>query len=71
LRRHFVSSIIISLLFLRAATVAMLTALGAAIGLSAAFAAWRDWQRERALWNCEPGRNHRLDGLGDHPKLRV
>jgi hypothetical protein len=50
--------------------VALLGAFGTAVVMSAAFTAWRDWQRERASLNCEAGRNHRLDGLGQHPKPR-
>jgi uncharacterized membrane protein YccC len=50
--------------------VALLAALGTAIGLSAAFAACRDWQRERASRNCEPGRSHRFEGVGERRKLR-
>jgi uncharacterized membrane protein YccC len=45
--------------------VALLAGLGAAVGISAAFTAWRDWQRERASWNCEPGQGHRWEGVGD------
>ena len=45
---------------------ALLVAMGAAVGVMAAFAAWRDWQRERASWNCEPGKGDRLDGVGPH-----
>jgi len=43
--------------------VVLLVALGAAVGIVAAFAAWRDWQRERASWNCEPGKSGQLEGL--------
>jgi hypothetical protein len=50
--------------------VALLVAVGAAIGIVAVFAAWRDWQRERASWNCEPGQSHRLEGVDQHPKPR-
>jgi|HubBroStandDraft_1064217.scaffolds.fasta_scaffold702973_1 hypothetical protein len=48
--------------------VVLLVALGAAVGIVAAFAAWRDWQRERASWNCEPGKSGRLEGVDPHPK---
>jgi hypothetical protein len=51
--------------------VVLLVALGAAVGIVAAFAAWRDWQRERASWNCEPGKSGRLEGLDPHPKAPV
>ena len=27
-------------------------------------------ERERASWNCEAGRSHRLEGVGQHPKPR-
>jgi hypothetical protein len=50
--------------------VALFAAFGTAIVMSAAFTAWRDWKRERASWNCEAGRGHRLDGVGQHPKPR-
>ena len=50
--------------------VALLVAFGTAVVMTAAFTAWRDWQRERASWNCEAGRSHRLDGIGQHPKPR-
>ena len=53
-----------------AAMVALLGAFGTAVLMSAAFTAWRHWQRERASLNCEAGRNHRLDGVGQHPKPR-
>ena len=55
------------------AIIAMMVALLVAFrqrSAVAAFAAWRDWQRERASWNCEPGRSHRLEGVGQHPKPR-
>jgi uncharacterized membrane protein YccC len=51
-----------------ATMIALLVALGIAVGIVAAFVAWRDWQRERASWNIEPGRSHRLGGVGQHPK---
>ena len=51
--------------------VVLLVALGAAVGIVAAFAAWRDWQRERASWNCEPGEGARLEGVDPHPKAPV
>src|SRR5271169_1276647 len=51
--------------------VALLVALGAAVGIVAAFTAWRDWQRERASWNCEAGRGHRLEGASQHPKTAL
>ena len=44
--------------------IASLVAPGAAVVIVAAFAGWRDWQRERASSNCESGRSHRLDGVG-------
>jgi hypothetical protein len=47
--------------------VALLAAFGTAVVMTAAFTAWRDWQRERASLNCEAGRSHRLDGI---PKPR-
>jgi hypothetical protein len=50
--------------------VALFVAFGTAVVMSAAFTAWRDWQRERASWNCEASRSHRLDGVGQHPKPR-
>jgi uncharacterized membrane protein YccC len=46
--------------------VALLVAVGAAVGIMAAFTAWRDWQREKASWNCEPGPEHRSEGVGTH-----
>jgi len=46
--------------------VALFMAVGASVGIMAALAGWRDWRRERASWNCEPGRSHRLEGT---PKL--
>ena len=46
--------------------VALLVAVGAAVGITAVFTAWRDWQRERASWNCEPGREHRSEGVAAH-----
>jgi hypothetical protein len=51
--------------------VVLLVALGAAVGIVAAYAAWRDWQRERASWNCEPGKSGQLEGLDPHPKAPV
>jgi hypothetical protein len=51
--------------------VTLLVVMGAAVGIVAAFAAWRDWERERASWNCEPGKSDRLDGVGPDPKLRL
>jgi hypothetical protein len=48
--------------------VALLAAMAIAVGVTAAFVGWRDWQRERASWNCEPGRSHRLKGAGEHPE---
>jgi hypothetical protein len=45
--------------------IALLVAVGSAVGITAAFEAWRDWQRERASWNCEPGPRHRLWGVGN------
>jgi hypothetical protein len=51
--------------------VAPLVAFGAAVAIMAAFAAWRDWQRERASWNCEPGQGHRLEGVGQNPNPRL
>jgi hypothetical protein len=51
--------------------VVLLVAFGAAVGIVAAFAAWRDWQRERASWNCEPGEGGRLEGVDPHPKAPV
>ena len=59
-----------TLIAIIAMMVALLVAFGAAVGIVAAFAAWRDWQRERASWNCEPGRSHRVEGVGQHPKPR-
>jgi hypothetical protein len=53
------------------AIIVLLVALGAAVGIVAAFAAWRDWQRERASWNCEPGKSGQLEGLDPHPKAPV
>jgi len=50
--------------------VALLAAFGTAVVMSAAFTAWRDWQRERASWNCEADRSHRLEGVSQHPKPR-
>ena len=53
--------------------VAFSVALRAAVGIMAAFTAWRDWQREKASWNswnCEPGRSHRLEGVDQHPEPR-
>jgi hypothetical protein len=50
--------------------VALLGVFGTAVVMSAAFTACRDWRRERASWNCEAGRSHRLDGIGQHPKPR-
>jgi hypothetical protein len=47
--------------------VALLVAVGVAIGIVAVLAAWRDWQRERASWNCEPGESRRLEGVGTRP----
>jgi uncharacterized membrane protein YccC len=47
--------------------VVLLVALGAAVGIVAAVAAWRDWQRERASWNCED-RSHRLESVDPNPK---
>jgi hypothetical protein len=49
---------------------AILVSMGAAVALVGVCAAWRDWQRERASWNCEAGRSHRLEGVGQHPKPR-
>jgi hypothetical protein len=48
--------------------VALLAAMAIAVGVTAALTAWRDWQRERASWNCEPGKSHRLEGAGQDPK---
>jgi uncharacterized membrane protein YccC len=50
--------------------VALLVAVGAAVGITAAFTAWRDWQREKASWNCEPGQSHRSEGVGQPPEPR-
>jgi hypothetical protein len=50
--------------------IALLGSFGTAVVMSAAFTAWRDWQRERASLNCEAGRSHRLDGVAHHPKPR-
>jgi uncharacterized membrane protein YccC len=50
-----------------AGMVALLAGLGVAVGMAAAFTAWRDWQRERASWNCEPGVSHRWEGVGRQP----
>ena len=47
--------------------VALLVALAAAVGIVAAVTAWRDWQRERASWNCEAGRGHRLESVDPRP----
>jgi hypothetical protein len=52
-----------------ALSVAILVSMGVAIGIVAVQAAWRDWQRERASWNCE-GRSHRLEGVGQRPRPR-
>jgi len=48
--------------------VVLLVVLAAAVGIVGVFVAWRDWQRERASWNCEAGRLHRLESVGSHPK---
>jgi hypothetical protein len=48
--------------------VALLAAMAIAVGVEAALIAWRDWQRERASWNCEPGKSHRLEGVGQDPE---
>jgi hypothetical protein len=61
-RKNFVAII--------AMMAALLVAFAAAIGLSAAFTAWRDWQKERASWSCKGGRSHRLEGVSQHPKPR-
>jgi len=53
-----------------AVMVALLGAFATAIVITAASVAWRDWQRERASWNCGAGRSHRLEALGQHPKPR-
>ena len=50
--------------------VALLAVMAIAVGVEAALIAWRDWQRERASWNCKAGRSHRLEGVGQHPKAR-
>jgi hypothetical protein len=50
--------------------VASFVAFGTAVVVTAAFVAWRDWQRARALWNCHSGQGHRLDGVGQHLKPR-
>jgi hypothetical protein len=47
--------------------IAVLGSFATAVVMSAAFTAWRDWQRERASLNCEVDRSHRLDGI---PKPR-
>ena len=51
-----------------AMVVSLFAAFGTGIAMLAAFIAWRDRQRERALMNCEAGRSHRLDRV--HPKPR-
>jgi hypothetical protein len=53
-----------------AVMIALLGAFGTAVLMSAAFTAWRDWQRERASLNCEAGRSHRSDGVGPRLKPR-
>jgi hypothetical protein len=50
--------------------VALLAAMAIAVGVEAALIAWRDWQRERASWNCEPGPEHRSEGVGTHLEPR-
>ena len=50
--------------------VALLAAFGTAIVLTAALIAWQDWQRQRSSSNCEAGKSHRLDGVGQHLKPR-
>ena len=49
--------------------VALLGAMATAVVITAAFAARRDWQRERASWNCE-AKSGRLQGVGPYPKPR-
>jgi hypothetical protein len=44
-----------------ASMIAILGVLGTAVGVAAAFTAMRDWQREKASLNCEPGRDHRWE----------
>jgi hypothetical protein len=51
-----------------AVMIALLGAFGTAVLMSAAFTAWRDWQRQRTSLNCEAGRSHRSDGVG--PRLK-
>jgi hypothetical protein len=53
-----------------AMTVACIVAFGTAVVMTAVFIAWRDWQRERASWNCDAGTGHRLEGVGQHPNPR-
>jgi hypothetical protein len=50
--------------------VALFAAFGTAIMITAALIAWQDWQRRKASSNCEAGRGHRLDGVGQRLKPR-
>ena len=52
-----------------ATMVALLATMAIAVGVEAAQIAWRDWQRERASWNCEPGKSHRLEDVGHGERL--
>ena len=51
--------------------VALSAAMVVAVAITAAFIAWRDWQRERGSSNCDAGPGHRLDGVGQHLQPRV
>jgi hypothetical protein len=50
--------------------VALLAAFATAIVITAALIAWHDWQRQRSSSNCEAGKSHRLDGVGQRLKPR-
>jgi hypothetical protein len=50
--------------------VALLGAFATAIVLTAVLMAWQDWQRQRSSSNCEAGKSHRLDGVGQRLKPR-
>jgi hypothetical protein len=50
--------------------VALFAAFGTAIIITAALIAWQDWQRQRASSNCEAGRSHRMEGVGQRLKPR-
>jgi hypothetical protein len=60
-----------TLLAIVAMMVALLAAMAIAVGVTAALTAWRDWQRERASWNCKSGKSNRLEGVGQDPKTHL